>query len=353
MLNIFRLFIVKSVRILKDDGVFCQIFPLAFAADVSAADLRIYILQSLKLLMVEAFPERDDPKRRVFEAAKMSVCITLLRKTCDTQCKFSVRINTDRYVDDAREPTVLSSGTIALFDPKNFTIPLMTQADVDVIRKVYDRSVRLSSIAHCYTGEIDMTLGKKYFTTDSRHAILLKGAIIDRYLTRSKMSQGEIVYLDAQRYLKDNSGGRASHHNATRIVMQGITGINESVRLKMTLAQNVFCANSVNYLIIREPHVNERFLLGFLNSRLANYVFKKFSTNSNVNGYEVDNLPFPQEIPPKSDQRCIALVNRILGEKHRDANADTTAMEREIDRLVYSLYDLTPEEIETIEKNRA
>ena len=31
------------------------------------------------------------------------------------------------------------------------------------------------------------------------------------------------------------------------------------------------------------------------------------------------------------------------------AEADTTALEREIDRLVYELYDLTPEEIAVVE----
>jgi hypothetical protein len=121
----------------------------------------------------------------------------------------------------------------------------------------------------------------------------------------------------------------------------------------MTLAQNVFCANSVNYLVIQESHINEKFVLGFMNSRLANYVFKKFSTNSNVNGYEVDNLPFPKEIPAASEQRCIALVNTILEDKQRHAGADTSAREREIDQIIYAIYSLTPEEIDIVEGDRA
>jgi len=38
------------------------------------------------------------------------------------------------------------------------------------------------------------------------------------------------------------------------------------------------------------------------------------------------------------------LVDRILAAKQRDAEADTSALEREIDELVYALYGLTPEE---------
>ena len=53
------------------------------------------------------------------------------------------------------------------------------------------------------------------------------------------------------------------------------------------------------------------------------------------------------------------LVDRILGAKQRDAKADTSALEREIDQQVYALYlpapslrqagGLTPEEIKIVE----
>ena len=42
-------------------------------------------------------------------------------------------------------------------------------------------------------------------------------------------------------------------------------------------------------------------------------------------------------------------VDRILAAKQRDAEADVSALEREIDELVYALYGLTPEEIKTVE----
>ena len=44
-----------------------------------------------------------------------------------------------------------------------------------------------------------------------------------------------------------------------------------------------------------------------------------------------------------------ALVERILAVKQRDAGADTSALERELDELVSALYGLTPEEIQLVE----
>jgi len=196
-----------------------------------------------------------------------------------------------------------------------------------------------------------MTLGKHYFTNNSKNAVLIKGAIIDRYAIKNKMSQGEIVFLNEKKYIGENSGKRAEHYKRIRIVMQGITGVNEKVRLKMTIVDNMFCANSVNYLIFADKSIGSEYLyLGILNAKLLNFIFKKFSTNSNVNGYEVDNLPIP---PITSGNRSIAaniekLVDKILSAKKQTTASDTLELERQIDELVYELYELTPDEIAII-----
>ena len=43
-------------------------------------------------------------------------------------------------------------------------------------------------------------------------------------------------------------------------------------------------------------------------------------------------------------------MERILSAKQRDAGADVSAMEREIDELVYALYGLTNDEIKIVEE---
>jgi adenine-specific DNA-methyltransferase len=43
------------------------------------------------------------------------------------------------------------------------------------------------------------------------------------------------------------------------------------------------------------------------------------------------------------------LVERILSVKQRDAGADVSGLERELDQLVCALYGLTPEEIKLME----
>ena len=353
MINIFKLFILKSIYLLRKEGIFSEIFPLAFIADSSTSNLRNYIFNNCCIQFIEAFPERDDPNKRVFESAKMSVCVMNLVKSKKDH-PFFIRINDDRFINDQKQKTFLTAASIALIDKDNLTIPLMSQGDLDLLSNVYRKSIRFGDVGHCYTGEIDITLGKPYISYNSQDAPLLRGAILDRYLVRDSMSQGEFLYLKKQKYLKEISGKKATHFQSERIAMQGITGVNEKTRLKMTLlGQGYFCANSINYIVFHDRSVNTKYALGLLNSRLMNYIFSKFSTNSNVNGYEVDNLPYAKDCSPNQQRTLITLVDQILAAKEKDPKADTSGLEKQIDDMVYALYGLTPEEIAIVEGRSA
>ena len=54
-------------------------------------------------------------------------------------------------------------------------------------------------------------------------------------------------------------------------------------------------------------------------------------------------------MPPEKQKPVERLVERILSAKQRDAGADVSALEREIDELVYALYGLTSAEIKLVE----
>jgi Alw26I/Eco31I/Esp3I family type II restriction m6 adenine DNA methyltransferase len=358
MINIFRLFVIKGTDILHKQGVMCQIFPLAFVGDISAANLRKYLLGNCHIIGVEAFPERDNEKKRVFEGVKMSVCILLLELNyCGKD--FYVRIHQDKFVGPENPKTILNKVSLELMDKEYLCIPLMHPNDINIVMKMLGRSNKLGQISKCFTGEIDLTLDKKYLLDNKNEAKLIKGALIDKYCLREKMSQGEIKYLDSKKYLRENDGNRSRHHLEERIVMQGITGINEQNRLKMAiLPKGIFCANSTNYIL--KPKNDEydlKYLLGILNSRLINWYFKKKSSNSNVNGYEIDDLPIIP-LDKEEQQPFVSIVEKILlitGTKSffTDLNLQDKICEheRQIDQMVYKLYGLTEKEIEVVENS--
>jgi type II restriction/modification system DNA methylase subunit YeeA len=63
------------------------------------------------------------------------------------------------------------------------------------------------------------------------------------------------------------------------------------------------------------------------------------------------SIPVPPITP--ENQSLVAqiesLVDQILARKRGNPHADTRDLERDIDQLVYRLYDLTPDEIRLVE----
>lgn len=143
---------------------------------------------------------------------------------------------------------------------------------------------------------------------------------------------------------------KSSHHRFERIAMQGMTGANDKIRLVMAIIpQGYYLANSCNYILPLQA-IDLYCLLGFLNSKAINWFFRCFSTNSNVNGYEVDNFPISQ-LSQNIQARISALVKDIIKTKCVNHSTDTSPIEKQIDRLVYQAYELSKEDIKIIEQD--
>jgi hypothetical protein len=60
-------------------------------------------------------------------------------------------------------------------------------------------------------------------------------------------------------------------------------------------------------------------------------------------------MPLPANIDSTTAKEIEKLVDKILAAKAVDPKADTTAFERQLDSLVYYLYNLTHDEVKVIE----
>ncbi len=116
-----------------------------------------------------------------------------------------------------------------------------------------------------------------------------------------------------------------------------------------------FYAEATSFILTGE-HL--RYLLGMLHSKLITFAFKIFYAGGGLgeSGYRykkafIERLPIPQ-ITEKNQEladKITALVDKILQAKEKDPKANTQGLEKEIDALVYQLYNLTDEEIKIIE----
>ena len=343
-LNAYKLFLAISInKICKDRGVISMIFQNSFIADQQATLLRKEVIDHHRIITIDSFPERDSKKKRVFPSVKMSVCILLMQKTGE-QSPFVVNFWNDKYKSSGTS-VLYTAKDIKNIDSKDYCIPRIEQRSIPLAIKLRQfGKIPLK----CYEGELNMTFHKHFFNDDSTNPAILKGAAIQRYYITYKMSQGKIEYLDEDWYLSENTSEKSRHHEVERIAMQGMTGANDKIRLVMTIVPpGVYLANSCNY-ILPTQELPASYLLGLLNSKLLNWYFRCFSTNSNVNGYEVEDFPMPKATEQQK-QAIISLVDKILNAKRSDPSTDTSASEREIDGLVYELYGLTEEEVKVVE----
>ncbi|WP_120922940.1 class I SAM-dependent DNA methyltransferase [Helicobacter pylori] len=104
----------------------------------------------------------------------------------------------------------------------------------------------------------------------------------------------------------------------------------------------------------------KNYLLGLLNSKLLTFWLKAKNTPLGDMGayrnykYNIMELPMVK-ITAKNKKiadKIIVLVDKILQAKEKDPKANTQKLEKEIDALVYQLYNLTDEEIKIIENGQ-
>ncbi|TAE98617.1 MAG: class I SAM-dependent DNA methyltransferase [Oscillatoriales cyanobacterium] len=136
-----------------------------------------------------------------------------------------------------------------------------------------------------------------------------------------------------------------------------IIGVITGDRIILGLDVNQIFPTDGLYVMASNGKYSNKLLVGVLNSKLLTYFYRLLSMEVNrtlaqIKPTILKNLPvqFDNE---KIVIRIESIVDQILTAKKSDPKADTTELEKEIDRLVYQLYELTAEEIKIVEGETA
>ncbi|MGB4381998.1 MAG: TaqI-like C-terminal specificity domain-containing protein, partial [Bacteroidales bacterium] len=128
---------------------------------------------------------------------------------------------------------------------------------------------------------------------------------------------------------------------------------NMANRLVACLDKSKFYVNQKCFIITGN---NMRYICGLLNSNIEFWFFKKIGATLGREGFEMSKIFIEKlPVPPitTSNQHMVSqiesLVDKILAAKKTNHAADTTTWEKEINQLVYQLYELTDEEIAIVE----
>ncbi|RVZ88130.1 class I SAM-dependent DNA methyltransferase [Helicobacter pylori] len=341
--NTYKVFIELGFNLTKQKGLISLITQSSIMCDCSAQFTRELLL---KYCQIHYFVEFNK-KQKLFSNVIQGVCILeFLKDRPNKEHAFKIAINNTQIQINQIQYEQIKQDEILKFFPL-YEIPLIKSGEMEIIRKIKTDKISLRDLLEkSLQGNINTIHLKDIQDQKETNGRIYKGANCHRY------------FLDTQYlFAKDNQITQQifeKNYYQNIIVTQNITGTSDAYRIHANLIevknQEMLFLDTCNLSYCKERE-HAKFLVGLLNSRLLDWLFRKTSTNNHVNLYELETLPIPQ-ITEKNQElarKIIALVDKILKSKEKDPKANTQRLEKEIDALVYQLYNLTDEEIKIIE----
>ena len=233
----------------------------------------------------------------------------------------------------------LTEGTFYFGFPKSY---------YNILKKVKLSCKPISEYVDFWYGKGGMT---PHVNREERGIPVLTGKEIQRYHT--------VPRKDGRWYLENHFLNNNDLHRSKRqkVVIQDIVAhiTRPYPHIKITAAldyDSCLCLNTV-MCFSTTSKISNSFLVGLLNSTFISFYYYYFVFNQAIRtmhfmpGY-ADVMPIPQ-INIEQHDKLDFLVKKVMKEKNINSNTDVLILEREIDQLVYKLYDLTPEEIKIVE----
>lgn len=319
--NLYKLFFEHGLRMLRSNGVLSYITPNTYLTGKDCKVLRNLFFTNVSLHEIIEYTEKD----KVFKNVTQAVTTMVLSKRVDKNNK--VKIHTYKQ----------GTATCKQSDLQKLDVIIPLDA---VIQRMNQQKGRLSDFFKINQGEVNLSTKKDYYSEyrTSDTLPMWRGNNIGKFVPQSwPFEYCEKIVSNPDYYTKE------------RIVMQEVSNQNQPFRTKAIISpKNYICGHSTNSLTPLNSNVPIKFYLGLINSRAFNYYCDYFSYTNHITVSGIKQTPIPQATTSQA-QEMIELVDKILEIKCSDTSADTSALEREIDRLVYGLYGLTEEEVEVVE----
>ncbi len=338
-INLFALFILKGIFESKKGGVVTYIVPNNLLRTTSYDLIRRYLLEEASI------DEIVDLGSGVFSNVTASTVI--FRLTNNKNVNQKVKVITDIENIERHEFKSSLIEQSSFLTNVSYTFNIFSDGLVgDLINKISFGKTNLGDFCIDIIAGIDANKSVISELKTDNSFPLVEGKTIFKYgLNPVK----KFIIWDR----KEINRARPDYvwEAKKKIIIQRISGGSNPLTGTIDTEKHRTFA-SVNNLLLKADYENQyEFFLALINSRVLNWFYaNSFSNNStltvNISKTFLEKLPIPK-IPETEQQPFIKLVDKILADKK--AGNDTSALEREIDVLVYGLYGLSEDEIRIIE----
>jgi len=339
--DLFIFFFKKGIDLLKKGGINTFITPHTFIIYNQFENLRNWIYNNNSIL------EITDRIESIFKSAVVDNSISIISKSnslnetkfskytytgSELQLQSQVQLKKTEYSSDAFEINTIQNKVILKKYEVN-TLPLgevvKSSQGITVFAKVQGEKINYFREGKESKNSKPYTKGREIF----KYSLMWTGAYIE---------YGDWLWCPRDKKYFENP----------KIFLR-----QTSADIIATYVEAPFyCIDSVHSLIKKVDGPDLKYVLAILNSKLGNYLYNLLITEVGKVFAQV-KLTFLRKIPIKNanekDQKLfIALVDQILSAKAANPQADTSDLEKQIDEMVYKLYELTEEEIAIIENKK-
>ncbi|MFA0962941.1 Eco57I restriction-modification methylase domain-containing protein [Roseivirga sp. BDSF3-8] len=334
-INLFALFIEKGNQILKSNGDFGFIIPNTFLRVTSYSLARKFYIREFQATIIYDFGDN------VFEDAVTTaiVLIAIKRKIKNYEIKILKQdsenfINTKQIADN------------------NFVIATnLKPKSLDLLNKIKNNNTTLGDITTEIIFGVVISGNKGQVVSNKPlpgYKPFLEGREIGKYFIEPVAQ-----WINYNPSLLHRPRTKEVFEAPEKILIQRITGGKRPLKAALD-NQKRYTKESINNIILKSENTfNAKFILAVINSALINWFYTtQFTNESNltVNLSKTYLSTIPIEEPEKDiNSRIIELVDNIHTKK--EIGEKTISLEKQIDQLVYQLYDLTPEEIALVEES--
>ena len=357
----FELFIEKGLTLLSEDGLLSFIIPSPFLTNLFSRKLRQHIVTNYSLKEIDSF------SMPVFEDPTVHTCIIIIDLIKRSQNKIAIK-NQINSIEKLYSQETFHISQEEIKNKKNFIIDVFINPTAKIIvEKLLISSTPLGEI--CFIRQCIKTGDDKKYVINSGTYLhepwkkSLRGKSISRYGITEKD-----IYLKYGDWLARN-WKNASFYETNKIAVRE-TGKRITATLDMEERYFLSSLYSIYYKQAELNNENDlKFLLGILNSELANYYIKLIALNLTEGAFtkmrtnQLARLPIVKIISSEDQvlkEKIINLVDQLLKlneEKVKTKLRTEIAQidskidycESKINEIVYQRYGLTEEEIRIVE----
>ncbi len=335
--SIFVYFIERASQLIIKHGEISFINPIAYLCKPTDHGIRDYIDKNLKITMLI-----DLSNIKIFESASTYTCINIFkRENKKNEILF-------QRSDDFTE---LSSNKDDFLKIPSVNIEHISIFLDPISRHIAERcKTQLGNFCKIFCGLSKTGFRSDVINTNNKKSVyFLESSDIYRYYVNDFGKKFLKRIDDYFSYEK-----RQIFESQDIIFMTRMTN-----QIRCVVVPLGVYGGKVN--ILHNFRIDRFLILGILNSKLMTYFYKKkfFPTHMQGGAFgfdtlSVETLPIPQitKSNKPTAHKITDCAKAILEAKEKDPKANTQELEKEIDALVYQLYNLTDEEIKTIEEGQ-